>query len=135
MDDKLIPLQSYGNYVEANIVLGRLQSDGVDCWLQDENTFTINPVIGNAIGGIRLVVPQSQEQRAKELMGEYLAEQREVIVCPKCHSHNIEFVSTPKKASNWLGSLLGFFLASYAIPVEKVYHCFDCGFEFENPAL
>jgi hypothetical protein len=66
--EKLIPLQRFSNYVEANIVLGKLKSDGVDCWLQDENTSTI---LGNAIGGIKLVVPQSQVKRAKELMSKY----------------------------------------------------------------
>ena len=129
--EKLIPLQSYSNYIEANIVLGRLQNDGVDCWLQDENTNTIGPYLGNAIGGIKLVVPQSQVGRAQELMAVYIEEQKASIECPRCHSHNIEFVSTPKKVGNWLSVLLGLLSFSYAMSPEKVHHCFDCGFEFE----
>jgi hypothetical protein len=68
--DKLILLQSFSNYVEANIVLGRLQSDGVDCCLQDEN----DPYLGVAIRGIKLVVPQSQFESAKKLLEEYFKE-------------------------------------------------------------
>ena len=73
--EKLVPVEIYNNYVEANIVLGRLQNDGIDCWLLDENTATI--LTGNTIGGIKLVVPQSQAEKAKELITTYINEQNE----------------------------------------------------------
>jgi hypothetical protein len=73
--EKLVPVEIYNNYVEANIVLGRLQNDGIDCWLLDENTATI--LTGNTIGGIKLVVPQSQAEKAKELITTYSNEQNE----------------------------------------------------------
>lgn len=70
--EKLIPVEIYNNYVEANIVLGRLQNDEIDCWLLDENTATI--LTGNTIGGIKLVVPPSQAEKAKELIANYANE-------------------------------------------------------------
>ena len=57
-------------------------------------------------------------------------EQQQKISCPKCGSHQVELVSTPRKVSNWASALIGFFITSYAMPVEKVLHCFDCGHEF-----
>ena len=33
-------VESFTNYIEANIVLGNLESQGINCWLKDENTIT-----------------------------------------------------------------------------------------------
>ena len=33
-------------------MLTRLQSEGVECYLEDENTVTIDPMLSGAIGGI-----------------------------------------------------------------------------------
>jgi hypothetical protein len=30
--------QVYSNYIDANIIMGRLQEEGINCWLKDENT-------------------------------------------------------------------------------------------------
>ena len=51
------------------------------------------------------------------------------VACVQCGSHNIEYVSTPRKISNWLSAIAIFFLGSYALTTDKVYHCFDCGYE------
>ena len=53
---------------EANIILGRMQNEGINCWLKDENTATITPFLSNAIGGIKLMVTESQAERASELL-------------------------------------------------------------------
>ncbi|MGC4035522.1 MAG: DUF2007 domain-containing protein [Chitinophagaceae bacterium] len=61
-------LQTFTNYIEANILLGRLEEEGIHCFLQDEYTVTIDPLLSNAIGGIKLMVPESQLERAYEIM-------------------------------------------------------------------
>jgi DNA-directed RNA polymerase subunit RPC12/RpoP len=126
-----IAIQSYGNYVDAHIIMGRLEEDGIHCWLKDENTVTIDPILTNAIGGIKLMVAKSQVERALEILALLDSDRKKKISCPNCGSHNIEFVTTPRKPGNWFSALLGFFILSFAMPVEKVYHCFDCGKEFE----
>lgn len=128
-----IPVAAYNNYVEANIILGRLQEEGIDCWLMDENTSTIMPVFTQAIGGIKLMVPEADVEKAKELINQFILEKKQSFICPFCKSSNIEFVSTPRKAVNWLGALSTFLLGDYAMAVEKVYHCFDCKKEFKEP--
>jgi hypothetical protein len=49
-------LQSFDNYMEAHLLMSKLQSENIECWLQDENTLTINPLWTNALGGIKLFV-------------------------------------------------------------------------------
>ena len=124
-------LQSYDNYVSAHIAMGRLEEDGVNCWLKDENTVTIDPILSNAIGGIKLMVEETQAERAAKILKDQELQYKATIACPKCGSHNIELVSTPRKTANWISAIFGFLFVNYAMPADKVNHCFNCGNEFE----
>jgi DNA-directed RNA polymerase subunit RPC12/RpoP len=129
---QFIVAQIYSNYIDANIIMGRLQEEGINCWLKDENTVTIDPILTNAVGGIKLMVSESQADRTFELLKQFRQEQQLILKCPRCGSANVEFVTTPKKASNWIGAIFGFLTMTFALSGDKVYHCFDCGFEFEE---
>jgi len=65
---RYIAIQSYDNYIDANIILARLQQEEIICWLQDENTATTMPFLSNSIGGIKLMVAEPQVPRALELL-------------------------------------------------------------------
>ena len=127
-------LQTYDNYVSAHIAMGRLEEEGIVCWLKDENTVTIDPILTNAIGGIKLMVESTQAERAASILKEQEYEYKQTISCPRCGSHNVELVSTPRKPSNWIMALFGYLAGSYALSIDKVQHCFDCGKEFELAA-
>ena len=124
-------INAYNNYVDAHIARGVLEEEGINCWLKDENTLTIDPILTNAMGGIKLMVARSQAQRAVDILLRLRNEAKAKVTCPKCGSHNTEVVSTPRKASNWLTALSTFFLSSFSVAPDKVNHCFDCGCEFE----
>ena len=126
-------LQTFANYIEAHIVLGRFEEAGIKCWLKDENTVTIDPILTNAVGGIKLMVAANDMEKATELMHSIRQQQIENYICPRCSSNNIEYINTPRKAINWFGAILSWLLGSYAVSVEKTWHCFDCGYEFETP--
>ncbi|HVT84092.1 MAG TPA: DUF2007 domain-containing protein [Chitinophagaceae bacterium] len=128
-----IPILSFNNYIDAHIVMGRLEQEGINCWLKDENTVTIDPILTNAVGGIKIMVYAEQAERAKEIIKNIDEEKKQKQACPFCGSHNIEFVTTPRKPGNWLSVLFGLFWSSFAMPIETTYHCFDCGKEFEKP--
>lgn len=70
MAGSFIPVQIFTNYIDAHILLGRLESENIVCYLMDENTVTINPIWTQAIGGIKLMVHESQVERAVELIKE-----------------------------------------------------------------
>lgn len=122
----------YDNYVSAHLAQGRLQEENINCWLKDENTITINPILTNAVGGIKLMVAEVQLTRALSILNSDRLEYKQQHPCPKCGSVNIELVSTPRKTSNWLGTIVNLLLNGGApMPIDKVYHCFDCGNEYE----
>jgi hypothetical protein len=127
-----VVLQSFNNYMDAHLLMTRLESDEIECWLQDENTVTINPILTNAVGGIKLLVRKEDFKKARDIFREIERARHEAIECPNCKGHNVELVSTPRKAANWFSAILTFFLGDYALTVNKVNHCFDCGHEFPN---
>ncbi len=132
---KFVPVWTYNDYVSAHIAMGRLEEDGFKCWLKDENTVTIDPILTNAVGGIKLMVEETEAQKAVDILMQLQQEHKAKITCPTCGSHNIEVVSTPRKASNWASAVIGFLFTSFAMPVETVNHCFDCGNEFAEEML
>lgn len=118
--------------MDAHLLMSRLESEEIECWLQDENTVTINPIWTNAVGGIKLMVKKDDYTRALEIFKETENNRKQAVGCPNCKGHNVEFVSSPRKTSNWISAIFGFMFVNFAMPADKVYHCFDCGHEFKE---
>jgi hypothetical protein len=127
------PIYTFTNYIDANLFLMHLQEDGINCWLKDEHTVTIDPIISNAIGGIKLMVHTTQEERASALLRTMLNKEKLQAPCIKCKSHNVEYIISNRKPANWFSAIFTFMLGDFAMAPHKVYHCFDCGTEFEKP--
>lgn len=63
--------KSFDNYIDAHIVKGRLEDQGIHCWLKDENlsAIIVDPILTNAIsGGIKLMVPKDELPRALNIL-------------------------------------------------------------------
>ena len=127
-----IILNSYNNYIEAHITKGVLEEHRINCWLKDENTITIDPILTNAVGGIKVMIAKEDEEKAHGILNKLRTEQKLTVLCPACGSNNIELISTPRKAYNWVSAISTFFLGSFAIATDKVNHCFDCKHEFQE---
>lgn len=126
-----IKIYAFDNYIDANLRLMQMQNEGINCWLKDENTVTIDPIISNAIGGIKLMVEESQKEEALSLLRTLMNKEKEGHACPSCNSLNVEYIVTNRKPSNWLIALFTFAFGDYAMGAKKVYHCFNCGHEFD----
>ena len=128
---ELITIKTFDNYFSASIILTRLQHDGVECYLKDEHTVTIDPILTNAIGGIKLVVKKEDEQKALELLSVYQTEYMQNAICPKCGGKSFSYV-TKKEPGNYLTALVTWIFSSYALALHYVYQCNNCGYECET---
>ena len=63
-----IEISSFDNYIPAHIALGRLTEEYINCHLQNEYTVTIDPFLSGAVGGIKLMVAETQADRAIEIL-------------------------------------------------------------------
>lgn len=102
---------------------------GIECFLKDEFTVTIDPILGNAVGGIKLVVVNKKnEKEARKILQQFDEEYMKSAVCPKCGNHTIELV--PKKTTaNIATAIVSWLFGSYAISAENVYQCSSCKYE------
>lgn len=110
----------------------RLEEEGIRAYLQDEHTVTIDPILTNAVGGIKLMVARDQAPRALELLAQWEQEYKQAVACPNCGSSNVELVTQTSNPANWFSAITTWLFGNYAVAVKKVYHCFDCGHEFED---
>lgn len=119
-------LRSFDNFFPANILLTRLQSDGVACYLMDEHTVTIDPLLSNAIGGIKLMVPEEHWEAARNLLRQY--DTRTAPVSPGCSACGGALAPVSESGSEGLLEAAATLLT---LPVQTaetaVFVCTQCG--------
>ncbi len=125
---ELVTVRTFTNYFSANILLTRLRDGGIECYLKDEQTVTMDPLLTYAVGGIKLVVKKNDVPEVLSLLQHFDDAYRKNVICPKCGSHNIELV--PKRnAANMITAILSWIFSSFAVSAENVYRCEKCGYE------
>ncbi len=127
----LVTIRTFQNYFSAHILLTRLKDAGIECFLKDEFTVTVDPILSNAVGGIKLVVIKEHEEEANKLLNSFDEAYRQTAVCPRCGSKSIELV--PKQTTaNRATAILTWLFGSYAISAKNVYQCSSCKYESES---
>jgi hypothetical protein len=125
---KMTHLRSFDNYFLANITLTKLEHHGIACFLKDEHTVTMDPILGNAIGGIKLLVNEEEAKEAVELLSRFDKEYLESVVCPNCGKNEISSVAK-QGATNFITAILTWIFSNYAVAPESVYICGHCRYE------
>lgn len=125
-----IPLKTFDSYITANIWLSKLQDLGINCFLNDKYSVTVNAGFPNGTCEIDLCIDDSQLYQAKKLIAQFEEENKQAQKCPHCGSLNVQYVSQTGNRTNWLSAIRFWMFSS--IPIKQVYHCYDCGFEFDE---
>ncbi len=66
--DKLVTIATFTYHSELTVIRAKLESENIECFIQDEMTAQIYTFASNAIGGIKLQVKQSDAIRAVETL-------------------------------------------------------------------
>ena len=121
MEEKFFIIAAFEYPANVQIVKGRLESEGIPVFLKDENTLNSDPIISDAIGGVKLQVYTKDKERALEIYNEIRAyaidEYGEPIVCPNCKAQKSEAYYERKGLFN---KLFPFF-------EKRKYKCLNCG--------
>jgi hypothetical protein len=126
MTGNLVTIGSYSTPYEANMVKSQLESAGIPVFVADEHTVGMNWLYSNALGGVKVQVPESLASEAQQILTSE-AEPSETGVsdaetCPECLSTNTEdFLGKRSSFLTWI-----FFGLPLLFPVEKKI-CNDCG--------
>jgi predicted RNA-binding Zn-ribbon protein involved in translation (DUF1610 family) len=124
----LVTVRSFDNNFKANIALTRLESMGIECFFKDDFTVNIDPILSNAIGGIKIQVREEDAQEALKFLQQFDEEYLQSVKCPQCGKATFTLINKPG-ATNFITAILTWIFSSYAVATEQVYHCASCGFE------
>ena len=113
-------------------MLTRLADNGVKAYLFDENTFTIGPFFGNAIGFIKVVVAKQDAGLAFTLLDTFEKELAAEAICPKCGSSGF-LPEIKNSGSNKLTAIFTWLFTNYAVAPDKVFRCRNCKYETPEP--
>ncbi|MAU26445.1 MAG: hypothetical protein CMH48_04565 [Muricauda sp.] len=122
MGNDWVVLGSFEFLADVQVIKGRLEAEGVEVRLKDENTVSVEPFASNALGGIKLLVHKSDEEFARGIYDEIrnfaTDDEGNLIVCPNCGAKKSEIYY----ARNTLIYKLFPFLE------PKKYKCNQCNF-------
>lgn len=132
----LITFKTFDNPIDAHILKIKLESEGITCFLFDENIVSVNPLYSNLVGGIKLKINEEDLVHAKNILLEleqtpYTTEDDHAITCPNCQSTHIESgYQSMRSVGAVISAIISFVLVIFPLYRKSVYKCKDCGAEF-----
>lgn len=111
MNDNYLILDVFEYSTEANVMKAKLDSEGIKTMLMDEKTIDSDPLISQAIGGVKLLVHKDDFSSAVEtynIIREYVKDDKgNPKLCPSCGSNWI--LVAPLQRKNIFFMLFPFF--------------------------
>ncbi|HRC88145.1 MAG TPA: DUF2007 domain-containing protein [Thermoanaerobaculia bacterium] len=121
---------------EAEVVRARLEAEGLSPVLADDHLIALDWFVAQAVGGVKLLVHQSEAEQARALLAE-TAELPEIGLatdddpaqeprCPRCQSTNLSYARWSR--AGFVGTLLAF---GFPLPIPHPrYRCGRCKAEW-----
>lgn len=134
MKETFVTIARFQYSSEAQIVKGRLEADGIQVFLKDNITIDTDPLVSNAIGGIKLRVRAEDELEAQSILGAIkihsLDDNGNPIVCPNCGKTQVDLYSTIDSLKSFLAFLFGILTFTLPFHTRYKYVCENCKTEF-----
>ena len=101
MNNSYTTLATFEYASEAHVVKSKLDAEGITSMLMDEKTIDADPLISLAIGGVKLLILNTDLDRALQIYNEIKTYQVDALgnalSCPQCQSHKIEMAPLERK--------------------------------------
>lgn len=135
MSDTFKTMARFQYSTEAQIIKGRLEADGIQVFLSDHLTIDTDPLVSNAIGGVKLKVRSQDAIKAQHILESIkkysIDDDGNTINCPNCNSINIQLFSTIKDAKSLFWFIFGVLFSSLPFYTKHKYRCEVCKTEFD----
>jgi len=135
MGDRLVTIKTFSQVWEAELSRATLKAEGIPAFIADANTININWLYSNLLGGVKLQVPESYVEAAKDVLSsldespqEVLKEDIDSPACPKCGKHNSTLIRLGRRWTFLTWLLFGFPL--FFPPKRR--QCLECGMVWKN---
>jgi hypothetical protein len=140
MDEKLAVVGQYDKAEMAHLDRIALEGAGIQAFLNEENTVSINWFYTIFAGGIKLLVRQNDLEQARQILQDVrnnpavdensqpIFEKDEEFLCPACGSTKIDFETYSHK---WV--LLSILFLKFPLPVKiNRVVCRQCGHKWKQ---
>lgn len=135
MNDRFSTVEIFQYSAEAQIIKGRLEAEGIETFLVDNHTVDTDPLVSNAIGGVKLKVRREDENKALQVLesiSKYsVDDEGEQITCPKCHGEKVELFTSVKSVKSFFFFCISFLVNVLPMHIRREYHCTTCNNKFE----
>ncbi|MGS2763415.1 putative signal transducing protein [Sinomicrobium sp. M5D2P9] len=134
MRDTFITVATFQYSSEALVIKGRLEAEGVEVVMADHHTIDVDPLISNAIGGVKLKVRGEDRDKAlrilKMIRKYSLDDEGNTIQCPNCNSDKVEYFTNVTDFKSFISFLFGFLFGALPFYVKYEYRCEVCKKKF-----
>ena len=121
MRDDYTILAVFEYSTEAQLIKSKLDSEGIKTMLMDEKTIDSDPLISQAIGGVKLLVHNDDIEKASKVYNQIRRYEKDEagnnIVCPNCKSTRVLVAEAQRKS---------FFFMLFPFFESRKYICNDC---------
>ena len=142
MRDGFVRLTSFPEPIAANLAKSKLESEGIEVYLTNENTIRMDYFYSQALGGVQLFVAEEDAERAQALLTEEhpltvsdapaeggSAPANSGLLCPECGSDNVYNDRRPRTLTIFL-----FFFGLPFLLFRRRRRCAACSHEWSERA-
>ena len=133
-DSKFRKIGQFQYSSEAYIYKGKIESEGIQVIVRDNHTVDTDPLVSNAIGGVKLFVFREDFERAKEILLDIslfsVDNDGELLKCPNCGAEKIQLLTTIKDLKSFFSFLATLFAVVLLLYTRYKYKCEVCNHEF-----
>lgn len=131
----LVTLKTFTYQVQAHLVRTKLESEGIRCFLHDENIVSIMPMYDVLVGGIKLKVKKEQLDEAQAILlsidqEPIITANGQRVLCTNCMSNEVQPTAETKSA--FWRSLIMITFAIFPINHKTEYRCLNCDTTFKS---
>jgi DNA-directed RNA polymerase subunit RPC12/RpoP len=125
-----VTVKTFDTSVNAHLFRIELENEGIECYIYDDETITMDPLLSNAIGGIKVKINVKDIEHTKEFLAK--RDEENNPPCPNCGSKRIMTNFRSFKSTAGIISAISAFLFTIFPPMFKtVNKCLECNHEFE----
>ena len=127
-----VTIRSYDNYINANMTLAMLKEGGIDCYIRDEHTITIDPLLSPALGGMKLMVHENDLKDALSILDHSDQLYLQSVACPVCQQKSLQQIREIEESRDWWERLKNILINGQENRQKSYYRCYSCGTKFDE---
>ncbi|WP_321479945.1 DUF2007 domain-containing protein [uncultured Bacteroides sp.] len=129
---KTVRLTTCENAIQAHLLQGALENEGIKSILHNENFSTLLPGYANIMGaGVQVLVMENDLEESLQVLSRNIPQEKKY--CPFCGSEKISTSLGKLKISKIFFSLLSALGGTPLGNIRTVYKCGNCQKEFDVP--